>query len=78
MKLILGFTYLSQIASVRRSLFNNAERGKFLNQLVTGVREILNNPTGLQDPNNYHEFCRSVHELFILIKGSWKLCWKRS
>ena len=54
--------YPSQIASVRRSLFNNAERGKFLNQLVTGVREILNNPTGLQDPNNYHEFCRSVHE----------------
>ena len=57
--------YLSQIASVRRSLFNNAERGKFLNQLVTGVREILNNPTGLQDPNNYHEFCRSVDELLF-------------
>ena len=56
----MGTVYLFQIASVRRSLFNNAERGKFLNQLVTGVREILNNPTGLQDPNNYHEFCRSV------------------
>ena len=49
-------------------MFNNAERGKFLNQLVTGVREILNNPTGLQDPNNYHEFCRSVHELLFLIE----------
>jgi hypothetical protein len=33
-----------QIASVRRSLFNNAERGKFLNQLVAGVRKILQNP----------------------------------
>ena len=28
----------------RRSLFNNAERGKFLNQLVAGVRKILLNP----------------------------------
>ena len=41
-----------------RSLFNNAERGKFLNQLVAGVREILQNPRGLTEPNNYHEFCR--------------------
>ena len=30
----------------RRSLFNNAERGKFLNQLVAGVRDILQNPSG--------------------------------
>lgn len=58
--LIIGTCKFPQIASVRRSLFNNAERGKFLNQLVTGVREILQNPNGLQDPNNYHEFCRSV------------------
>ena len=54
----LALSCLVQIASVRRSLFNNAERGKFLNQLVAGVREILQNPTGLTDPNNYHEFCR--------------------
>ena len=67
----MGTVYLSQIASVRRSLFNNAERGKFLNQLVTGVREILNNPTGLQDPNNYHEFCRSV--IPPLKRGSEKI-----
>ena len=33
--------------SVRRSLFNNAERAKFLNQLVAGVRKILQNPTDL-------------------------------
>ena len=42
----LSLSCLVQIASVRRSLFNNAERGKFLNQLVTGVREILQNPSG--------------------------------
>ena len=35
---------LVQIASVRRSLFNNTERAKFLNQLVNGVKHILENP----------------------------------
>ena len=64
----------SQIASVRRSLFNNAERGKFLNQLVTGVREILQNPNGLQDPNNYHEFCRSVLYSLPIYKVSSQKC----
>lgn len=33
-----------QIASVRRSLFNNAERAKFLSHLVDGVKRILENP----------------------------------
>jgi len=32
------------MASVRRSLFNNTERAKFLNQLVNGIKEILENP----------------------------------
>ena len=50
-------------------MFNNAERGKFLNQLVTGVREILQNPNGLQDPNNYHEFCR----LLARLKSNYQL-----
>ena len=35
---------LVQIASVRRSLFNNCERAKFLNQLIAGVKDILQNP----------------------------------
>lgn len=35
---------LVQIASVRRSLFNNAERAKFLSHLVDGVKRILENP----------------------------------
>merc|ERR1719412_1448548 len=65
----LALSCLVQIASVRRSLFNNAERGKFLNQLVTGVREILQHPTGLTDPNNYHEFCR----LLARLKSNYQL-----
>ncbi|PIK61768.1 putative exportin-7-like [Apostichopus japonicus] len=40
----LALTCLVQIASVRRSLFNNAERAKFLSELVTGVRTILESP----------------------------------
>ena len=43
----LALSCLVQIASVRRSLFNNAERGKFLNQLVAGVRKILQMPQEL-------------------------------
>lgn len=40
----IALSCLVQIASVRRSLFNNTERAKFLNELVTGVRNILENP----------------------------------
>ena len=57
------------ILSVRRSLFNNAERAKFLNQLVAGVRKILQNPTDLTEPNNYHEFCR----LLARLKSNYQL-----
>ena len=46
-----------------------SERGKFLNQLVAGVREILQNPNGLTDPNNYHEFCR----LLARLKSNYQL-----
>ena len=65
----LALSCLVQIASVRRSLFNNAERGKFLNQLVAGVRKILQNPQELSDPNNYHEFCR----LLARLKSNYQL-----
>jgi exportin-7 len=65
----LALSCLVQIASVRRSLFNNAERGKFLNQLVAGVRDVLQNLNGLTDPNNYHEFCR----LLARLKSNYQL-----
>lgn len=35
---------LVQLASVRRSLFNTSERSKFLEQLVQGVKRILESP----------------------------------
>jgi len=35
---------LVQLASIRRSLFNNSERAKFLEQLVQGVKRILESP----------------------------------
>ncbi|XP_067129437.1 exportin-7 isoform X3 [Centruroides vittatus] len=65
----LALSCLVQIASVRRSLFNNAERAKFLSQLVNGVKNILDNPQGLSDPNNYHEFCR----LLARLKSNYQL-----
>lgn len=65
----LALSCLVQIASVRRSLFNNAERAKFLAQLVNGVKNILDNPQGLSEPNNYHEFCR----LLARLKSNYQL-----
>ncbi|KAL5015882.1 hypothetical protein ScPMuIL_005471 [Solemya velum] len=65
----MALSCLVQIASVRRSLFNNAERAKFLNHIVTGVRNILENPQGLADTSNYHEFCR----LLARLKSNYQL-----
>ncbi|KAF3848418.1 hypothetical protein F7725_014915 [Dissostichus mawsoni] len=65
----LVLSCLVQIASVRRSLFNNAERAKFLSHLVDGVKRILVNPQCLPDPNNYHEFCR----LLARLKSNYQL-----
>ncbi|XP_064599682.1 exportin-7-like [Liolophura sinensis] len=59
----MALSCLVQIASVRRSLFNNDERCKFLNNLVTGVKSILEQPQSLSDPSNYHEFCRLLARL---------------
>ncbi|XP_039282073.1 exportin-7 isoform X2 [Nilaparvata lugens] len=65
----LALSCLVQIASVRRSLFGNTERAKFLTQLVNGVKHILQNPQGLSDPSNYHEFCR----LLARLKSNYQL-----
>lgn len=59
----LALSCLVQIASVRRSLFSNTERAKFLAHLVNGVKHILQNPQGLSDSGNYHEFCRLLSRL---------------
>ncbi|XP_061393190.1 ran-binding protein 16 [Musca vetustissima] len=60
---------LVQMTSVRRSLFNNSERTKFLTHLVEGVKNILVNLHGLRDPDNYHEFCR----LLARLKSNYQL-----
>ncbi|XP_056631619.1 exportin-7 isoform X1 [Diorhabda sublineata] len=65
----LALSCLVQIASVRRSLFSNTERAKFLTHLVNGVKHILQNPQGLSDPANYHEFCR----LLARLKSNYQL-----
>jgi len=65
----LALSCLVQIASVRRSLFSNTERAKFLLQLVTGVKFILDHPQGLSDPSCYHEFCR----LLARLKSNYQL-----
>eukprot|EP01135_Chromosphaera_perkinsii_P004888 Nk52_evm8s303 gene=Nk52_evmTU8s303 len=59
----LAMECLVHLASVRRSLFNDPERAKYLNQLATGIISILRNSTGLSDISNYHEFCRLLARL---------------
>ncbi|XP_037252841.1 ran-binding protein 17 isoform X3 [Falco rusticolus] len=59
----LALSCLVQFASARRSLFSNPERAKYLGNLIKGVKQILENPQGLSDPGNYHEFCRFLARL---------------
>lgn len=50
---------LVRLASVRRSLFtNDSTRLKYLAQLMSGTKEILEMGKGLADHDNYNEFCR--------------------
>lgn len=65
----LALTCLVQITSIRRSLFSNNERIKFLNGLVAGTVEILKTSRGLSEPQNYHEFCR----LLARLKSNYQL-----
>ena len=65
----ISLSCLVQIASVRRSLFSNTERAKFLLQLVTGVKYVLEHSQGLSDPGCYHEFCR----LLARLKANYQL-----
>ncbi|CAB4007068.1 exportin-7 [Paramuricea clavata] len=59
----LALGCLIQIASVRRSLFSNAERSKFLDKIVSGIKGILDSPQSLAERSNYHEFCRLMSRL---------------
>lgn len=54
---IQALSCLVQIASVRRSLFSNTERAKFLTHLVSGVKHVLQNPQVYHD---YFKFCERI------------------
>eukprot|EP00042_Codosiga_hollandica_P039830 m.336856 g.336856 ORF g.336856 m.336856 type:complete len:1074 (+) comp55707_c0_seq3:45-3266(+) len=51
------------MASIRRTLFNNDQRMSFLVNLTNGVLSILESARGLDDQENYHEFCRLLARL---------------
>ncbi|XP_036913653.1 ran-binding protein 17 isoform X2 [Sturnira hondurensis] len=59
----IALSCLVQFASTRRSLFSGPERAQYLSNLIKGVKRILENPQGLSDPGNYHEFCRFLARL---------------
>uniref|UniRef100_A0A2M4A7B9 Putative nuclear transport receptor ranbp16 importin beta superfamily n=1 Tax=Anopheles triannulatus TaxID=58253 RepID=A0A2M4A7B9_9DIPT len=65
----LALACLVQITSIRRSIFSNPERIKFLTKLVKGTTDILKTSHGLSDPENYHEFCR----LLARLKSNYQL-----
>lgn len=70
------------LCSVRRSLFpTDKDRAEFLGRLMTGIRELLKNQTGLQHQDNYHQFCRLLgrlkanYQLSELVKADGYLEW---
>ncbi|XP_074320623.1 uncharacterized protein LOC141657333 isoform X2 [Silene latifolia] len=55
----LSLQCLTLLVSVRRSLFtSNVSRMQFVNSLMMGTKDILEKGRGLNDHDNYHEFCR--------------------
>lgn len=60
----LALSCLVQLSSVRRSLLNTSERLIVLNLLTSGIRSILEQPTGLlTNEKSLHEFCRLIARL---------------
>jgi len=48
-----------QLSSVRRSLFSSdTERTAFLHALMAGTFQIMDTQAGLDEDENYHEYCR--------------------
>jgi exportin-7 len=70
------------LSSIRRSLFpTDKDRAAFLGRLITGIREVLKNQTGLGHQDNYHQFCRLLgrlkanYQLSELVKTDGYLEW---
>lgn len=49
---------LAQIATIRRSIYNEEERHKVILRIMQGTRDILVSSAGLSDESNHHHFCR--------------------
>nr|XP_047127698.1 exportin-7 [Hydra vulgaris] len=65
----LALSCYVQLASIRRSLFDINERTSYLQELMNGVKKILELPHALENTDNYHEFCR----LLARIKANYQL-----
>ena len=61
----LTLSCLVQLASIRRTIFQNAERLSFIENLFIGIRSILESPQGLSDQTCFHEFCRLLSRLKV-------------
>eukprot|EP01133_Synstelium_polycarpum_P004252 gene4252-4962_t len=51
------------VTSVRRSLFNEDDRIKFLTNIIKGTMEILQHNIGFQNENNHLSFCRILERI---------------
>eukprot|EP00040_Diaphanoeca_grandis_P028479 m.165065 g.165065 ORF g.165065 m.165065 type:complete len:1101 (-) comp31368_c0_seq1:40-3342(-) len=59
----LAMTCLVQLASARRTLFTNQQRTEYLERLVICINKVFETSHGLENPDNYHEFCRLLARL---------------
>uniref|UniRef100_A0A183BLN1 Importin N-terminal domain-containing protein n=1 Tax=Globodera pallida TaxID=36090 RepID=A0A183BLN1_GLOPA len=57
------FQTLVQLSSVRRMLFDSSDRQKYLEQIVTGLKRVLEAPENLNTPDNFHQYCRIVSRM---------------
>jgi exportin-7 len=70
------------LSSIRRSLFaTEKDRAAFLSRLISRIRDMLANRTGLHHQDNYHQFCRLLgrlkanYQLSELVKAEGYLEW---
>jgi exportin-7 len=54
---------LSFVVSVRRSLFNEKERGAWVKSIMKNCILLLSSSVGLSVEENYHEFCKMLLRL---------------
>lgn len=66
----LAIQIIIQLSCIRRTLFQtDKERMVFLQALLSGIRDIMDTKRGLDQVDNYHQFCRLLGRL----KASFQL-----